>query len=144
MQTFRDWAQGKVEAAATMNIGSGAQIRQLLFAGAANEKAEKGNLELERAFKVASLASGMWTWAGHAACWGSTCYGASCKRNWPGRRSCHPPLKCELLWDRTSHICEDLRAVPGVQASSPSAGTRACAQACLTHAGLQFSMHPWS
>ena len=35
-----------------MNVGSGAQIRQLLFAGVQNQKPEKGNLEFERVFKV--------------------------------------------------------------------------------------------
>lgn len=35
-----------------MNVGSGAQIRQLLFAGVQNQKPDKGSLELERVFKV--------------------------------------------------------------------------------------------
>lgn len=35
-----------------MNVGSGAQIRQLLFAGVQNQKPEKGFLEVERIFKV--------------------------------------------------------------------------------------------
>lgn len=52
---FRAWAQNKVAAAEHMNIGSGPQIRQMLFAGASNEKPEKGELELERAFKVGLL-----------------------------------------------------------------------------------------
>lgn len=52
---FRAWAQTKVAAAEHMNIGSGPQIRQMLFAGASNEKPDKGELELERAFKVGLL-----------------------------------------------------------------------------------------
>ena len=38
-----------------MNVGSGAQIRQLLFAGVENQKADKGTLETERTFKVSTL-----------------------------------------------------------------------------------------
>ena len=52
MNRFRRWASSKVPGAENMNVGSGAQIRQLLFAGVQNQKPEKGNLEFERVFKV--------------------------------------------------------------------------------------------
>ena len=52
---FRKWAQSRVAAAEHMNIGSGAQIQQLLFSGAANENRDKGTLALERSFKVQAL-----------------------------------------------------------------------------------------
>ena len=52
MGRFRRWASSKVPGAENMNVGSGAQIRQLLFAGVQNQKPEKGSLELERVFKV--------------------------------------------------------------------------------------------
>lgn len=52
MGRFRRWASSKVAGAENMNVGSGAQIRQLLFAGVQNQKPEKGSLELERVFKV--------------------------------------------------------------------------------------------
>jgi DNA polymerase I len=38
---FREWASSKCEDAKTMNIGSGIQIRQLLFAGAPNKRGDK-------------------------------------------------------------------------------------------------------
>ena len=38
-----------------MNVGSGPQIRQLLFAGVQNQKADKGTLETVRTFKVGKL-----------------------------------------------------------------------------------------
>lgn len=50
---FRSWAVEKVPAAQHMNVGSGAQVQQLLFAGAENrEKDKKDPLPLERVFKV--------------------------------------------------------------------------------------------
>ena len=52
MHRFRNWAAQKVPGAKHMNVGSGAQIRQLLFAGVENQKPEKGTLEDERVFKV--------------------------------------------------------------------------------------------
>jgi len=52
MGRFRRWASSKVPGAENMNVGSGTQIRQLLFAGVQNQKPEKGSLELERVFKV--------------------------------------------------------------------------------------------
>ncbi len=57
MGRFRRWASSKVPGAENMNVGSGAQIRQLLFAGVQNQKPEKGSLELERVFKVGLLHS---------------------------------------------------------------------------------------
>ena len=52
MNRFRSWASQRVPGAQYMNVGSGAQIRQLLFAGVQNQKPEKGTLETERVFKV--------------------------------------------------------------------------------------------
>ncbi|KAL0051060.1 hypothetical protein WJX82_001248 [Trebouxia sp. C0006] len=52
MGRFRRWASSKVPGAENMNVGSGAQIRQLLFAGVQNQKPDKGSLELERVFKA--------------------------------------------------------------------------------------------
>ena len=55
MNRFRSWASQRVPDARLMNVGSGAQIRQLLFAGVQNQKADKGTLETERTFKVSTL-----------------------------------------------------------------------------------------
>ena len=55
MNRFRRWASQRVPGAQLMNVGSGAQIRQLLFAGVQNQKADKGTLETERTFKVCKL-----------------------------------------------------------------------------------------
>ena len=55
MNRFRRWASQRVPGAQLMNVGSGAQIRQLLFAGVQNQKADKGTLETERSFKVSNL-----------------------------------------------------------------------------------------
>lgn len=52
MERFRNWATQRVPGAQYMNVGSGAQIRQLLFAGVQNQKPEKGVLEHEKVFKV--------------------------------------------------------------------------------------------
>ena len=52
MERFRSWATRRVPGAHHMNVGSGAQIRQLLFAGVENQKPEKGVLEHEKVFKV--------------------------------------------------------------------------------------------
>ena len=50
---FRRWAAKRVPDAEQMNIGSGPQIRQLLFAGLPNAKNDQSEkLELERVFKV--------------------------------------------------------------------------------------------
>lgn len=54
MNRFRGWAAQRVPGAQVMNVGSGAQIRQLLFAGVENQKADKGTLETQRVFKVSS------------------------------------------------------------------------------------------
>ncbi|KAL3138383.1 hypothetical protein ABBQ32_006185 [Trebouxia sp. C0010 RCD-2024] len=52
MDRFRSWASQKVPGAQLMNVGSGAQIRQLFFAGVQNQKGDKGTLETERVFKA--------------------------------------------------------------------------------------------
>ena len=52
MNRFRSWATKRVPGAQYMNVGSGPQIRQLLFAGVENQKLEKGVLEHEKVFKV--------------------------------------------------------------------------------------------
>ena len=52
MNRFRSWATKRVPGAQYMNVGSGHQIRQLLFAGVDNQKPEKGVLEHEKVFKV--------------------------------------------------------------------------------------------
>jgi hypothetical protein len=53
---FHKWAISKVPAAEIMNVGSGLQVRQLLFAGALNQKQTKkakvNRLETTRVFKV--------------------------------------------------------------------------------------------
>ena len=49
---FREWAAQYVPDAAFMNVGSGAQIRQLLFAGVPNQKPDLGDLEASRSFKI--------------------------------------------------------------------------------------------
>ena len=49
---FREFVEARVPAAQHMNVGSGAQVRQLLFAGVPNQRPDKGELELERSFKV--------------------------------------------------------------------------------------------
>ena len=49
---FREWAAQYVPDAAYMNVGSGAQIRQLLFAGVPNQKPDLGDLEATRSFKI--------------------------------------------------------------------------------------------
>ena len=56
---FRTWATKYVEGAKYMNVGSGPQIRQLFYSGAVNQKPTKKDeyLEMERAFKVAPVAS---------------------------------------------------------------------------------------
>ena len=55
MNRFRSWASQRVPGAVYMNVGSGAQIRQLLFAGVQNQRPEKGTLETERVFKVRQM-----------------------------------------------------------------------------------------
>lgn len=66
MNRFRRWATKKVPGAEHMNVGSGTQIRQLLFAGVENQKPEKGVLEQEKVFKVCLLVADLlqlaWSW----------------------------------------------------------------------------------
>lgn len=52
---FRNWAASRVEGARHMNVSSGAQVQQLLFAGASNQQADKGKLEHKRIFKAYPL-----------------------------------------------------------------------------------------
>lgn len=60
-ERFRRWAASRVADAVYMNVGSGAQVQQLLFAGAANalaqgsKGADKPPLPLERVFKVPNV-----------------------------------------------------------------------------------------
>lgn len=51
---FRGWAAARVPDAAYMNVGSGPQVSQLLFAGVPNrnERGEREGVPLERLFKV--------------------------------------------------------------------------------------------
>ena len=74
MTRFKAWATRYVRGAEHMNVCSGAQVRQLLFAGAANGKAPDDpskRLELSRIFKVRQLC--------HLAC---SC-GKGCEANQP-------------------------------------------------------------
>ena len=48
---FREWASERVPDAKLMNIGSALQLRQLLFAGALNQKTSEA-VEMVRVFKV--------------------------------------------------------------------------------------------
>ena len=52
----RSWAESRVADAKYMNVGSGPQVQQLLFAGAPNKAASKDPLPLERVFKVGGAA----------------------------------------------------------------------------------------
>ena len=55
---FKNWAQQMVPDAAFMNVGSTAQIQQLLFAGLRNNKASsQDELQPERVFKARDIAS---------------------------------------------------------------------------------------
>lgn len=60
----RRWASSRVGDAKYMNVGSGAQVQQLLFAGAANalsqgsKGVDKPPLPLERVFKVGAWVGG--------------------------------------------------------------------------------------
>ncbi|PSC72198.1 DNA polymerase I chloroplastic mitochondrial [Micractinium conductrix] len=54
-ERFRRWATSHVPDARYMNVGSGAQVQQLLFAGAANSLPKKDPLPLERVFKVPNV-----------------------------------------------------------------------------------------
>ena len=47
---FREWAASKCGDAKFMNVGSGLQIRQLLFAGARNKRSDKPGVEKTREF----------------------------------------------------------------------------------------------
>lgn len=59
--TFRDWAAERCAGARLMNVGSGAQVRQLLFAGAPAKKPGALPLvPLERAFKMPSPEWAAW------------------------------------------------------------------------------------
>lgn len=52
-ERFKEWAKSRVPDAEFMNVGSGTQIRQLMFAGVPNNRTDKReNLEMERAFKA--------------------------------------------------------------------------------------------
>ena len=51
---FRAWAFRKCPAAEHMNVGSGIQVRQLLFAGAPNKRRDKPGVEKEREFAMVS------------------------------------------------------------------------------------------
>jgi len=51
---FRTWATGKCPAAEHMNVGSGIQVRQLLFAGAPNKRRDKPGVEKTREFAMVS------------------------------------------------------------------------------------------
>ena len=52
---FKNWAQQMVPDAAFMNVGSTAQIQQLLFAGLRNSKANsQDEIPAERVFKASS------------------------------------------------------------------------------------------
>lgn len=51
---FRAWATGKCPAAEHMNVGSGIQVRQLLFAGAPNKRRDKPGVEKTREFAMVS------------------------------------------------------------------------------------------
>ena len=53
-ETFRAWAIAKCPAAEHMNVGSGIQVRQLLFAGAAHKKRDKPGVEQKKAFAMVS------------------------------------------------------------------------------------------
>ena len=53
-ETFRAWAIAKCPAAEHMNVGSGIQVRQLLFAGAAHKKRDKPGVERRKAFAMTS------------------------------------------------------------------------------------------
>ena len=55
---FRAWAVGKCPDAVHMNVGSGIQVRQLLFAGASNKKREKPGVEKTKEF---AMVSSEWT-----------------------------------------------------------------------------------
>ncbi|KAK9789941.1 hypothetical protein WJX73_004973 [Symbiochloris irregularis] len=52
---FKDWASALVPGARLMNVSSGAQIQQLFFAGTPNQDQAKGNLPLERTFKMPNV-----------------------------------------------------------------------------------------
>lgn len=52
IERFRTWAASLVEGARYMNVTSGPQIRQLLFAGVPNKNKDHETLEMERVFKV--------------------------------------------------------------------------------------------
>lgn len=61
---FRNWAAAKCEDAKFMNVGSGLQIRQLLFAGAKNKRRDKPGVELAREFTQDSAEWIAWDAAG--------------------------------------------------------------------------------
>jgi hypothetical protein len=51
-ERFRSWATAAVPDAELMNVNSGPQVSQLLFAGCANKSLDKEGVPLERVFKV--------------------------------------------------------------------------------------------
>ena len=61
---FRNWAATKCEGAKLMNVGSGLQVRQLLFAGAKNKRRDKPGVELTREFTQESTEWLEWDKAG--------------------------------------------------------------------------------
>ena len=61
---FRNWAATKCEGAKLMNVGSGLQVRQLLFAGAKNKRRDKPGVELTREFTQESTEWLEWDRAG--------------------------------------------------------------------------------
>lgn len=58
MERFRAWAAAAVPDAQWMNVSSGAQVLQLLFAGCPNKNKGKDGVPLERVFKVGVLGGG--------------------------------------------------------------------------------------
>ena len=64
----RRWATSKVPDAHYMNVGSGAQVQQLLFAGVDNKIKDKEPLPLQRVFKVGWVGG----WEGGWARWPRT------------------------------------------------------------------------
>ena len=51
-ERFKSWAERYVPGARSMNVCSGAQVRQLLFANIPNNKTKEGAIEDARIFKV--------------------------------------------------------------------------------------------
>ena len=93
-ERFRSWARSRVPDAEFMNVGSGPQIRQLLFAGVANANSgpdkKEDFLELERVFKASRplcyrkppllqrLGACVWPESQDRQCHGGVCGGSWC------------------------------------------------------------------